>query len=136
MPWQAASVSMAAMVLALRAILKEEDTEAPTSGERAVQTGVFIAAGFVATIWGFITANLLYNAGNSMGWGFIGNFVATLGEVTRLLLPVIAIAGAIGMVLFTAVGMALAAPAGRGGGRRISPTEAASQAATAPTRPF
>ena len=88
-----------ALVLALRAILQEEDTEAPTSGERAIQTGVFIAAGFVATIWGFITANLLYNAGNSMGWGFIGNFVATLGEVTRLLLPVIAIAGAVGMVM-------------------------------------
>ncbi len=87
------------LVWVLRAILKEEDAEAPTSRERTVQTAVFIAAGFVVAIWGFILAALLTNAGTSMGWGFIGNFVAIIGEVVRLLLPVFAIIGAIGMMM-------------------------------------
>ncbi len=87
------------LIYTLRLILKEEDTEAPTSRERTVQTGVFIAAGFVATIWGFITAALLFNVGGAMGWGFIGNFITILGEVTRLLLPVAAIVGAVGMMM-------------------------------------
>ena len=64
------------LIYALRAILKEEDTEAPTSRERTVQTAVFIAVGLVVAIWGFILAALLTNAGTSMGWGFIGNFIA------------------------------------------------------------
>ena len=58
-----------------------------------------IATGFVVAIWGFVLAALLTNAGTSLGWGFIGNFIAILGEVTRLLLPVFAIAGAIGMMM-------------------------------------
>ena len=33
------------------------------------------------------------------GWGFIGNFIAIIGEVTSLLLPVFAILGAIGMMM-------------------------------------
>ena len=87
------------LIYALRAILKAEDTEAPTSRERTVQTAVFIAAGFVVAIWGFILAALLTNAGTSMGWGFIGNFIAIIGEVIRLLLPIFAIVGAIGMMM-------------------------------------
>ena len=87
------------LVYALRAILKEEDAEAPTSRERAIQTAVLIGAGFVVAIWGFVLAALLTNAGTSMGWGFIGNFIAIIGEVIRLLLPVFAIAGAIGMMM-------------------------------------
>ncbi len=87
------------LVYALRAILKEEDTEAPTSRERAITTTVFIAAGFVVAIWGFILAALLNNVGTTMGWGFLGNFIAIIGEVTRLLLPVFAIVGAIGMMM-------------------------------------
>ena len=87
------------LLYALRAILKEEDTEAPTSRERAITTTVFIAAGFVVAIWGFIFAALLNSVGTSMGWGFIGNFIAIIGEVTRLLLPVFAIVGAIGMMM-------------------------------------
>ncbi len=87
------------LVYALRAILKEEDAEAPTSRERAVQTAVLIGAGFVVAIWGFILATFLINASESMGWGFIGNFVGIIGEVIRLLLPVFAIAGAIGMMM-------------------------------------
>ncbi len=87
------------LLYALRAILKEEDAEAPTSRERTLQTAVFIAAGFVVAIWGFILAALLENVGTSMGWGFIGNFIAIIGEVIRLLLPVFAIMGAIGMMM-------------------------------------
>ncbi len=87
------------LVYALRAILKEEDTEAPTSRERAITTTVFIAAGFVVAIWGFILAAWLTSVGTSVGWGFIGNFIAIIGEVTRLLLPVFAIVGAIGMMM-------------------------------------
>jgi phosphonate ABC transporter permease subunit PhnE len=88
-----------ALLYALRAILQEEETEAPTSRERAIATSVFIAAGFVVAIWGFILAALLENVGTSLGWGFIGNFIAIIGEVTRLLLPVFAIVGAIGMMM-------------------------------------
>jgi phosphonate ABC transporter permease subunit PhnE len=87
------------LIYALRAILKEEDTEAPTSRERAITTTVFIAAGFVVAIWGFVLAALLNSVGTSVGWGFIGNFLAIIGEVTRLLLPVFAIVGAIGMMM-------------------------------------
>ena len=87
------------LIFALRAILKEEDTEAPTSRERAITTTVFIAAGFVVAIWGFILAALLKNVGESVGWGFLGNFIFIIGEVTRLLLPVFAILGAIGMMM-------------------------------------
>ncbi len=87
------------LVYTLRAILKEEDTEAPTSRERAITTTVFIAAGFVVAIWGFVLAALLTSIGTSVGWGFIGNFIAIIGEVTRLLLPVFAIVGAIGMMM-------------------------------------
>lgn len=88
-----------ALIYALRAILKEEDTEAPTSRERAITTTVFIAAGFVVAIWGFVLAALLNSIGTSVRWGFIGNFLAIIGEVTRLLLPVFAIVGAIGMMM-------------------------------------
>ena len=88
-----------ALIYALRAILKEEDTEAPTSRERAITTTVFIAAGFVVAIWGFVLAALFKSVGESMGWGFIGNFIFIIGEVTRLLLPVFAIVGAIGMMM-------------------------------------
>ena len=87
------------LLYTLRAILKEEDAEAPTSRERTVQTAVFIAAGFVVAIWGFILGALLENVGASLGWGFIGNFIAIIGEVIRLLLPVFAIMGAIGMMM-------------------------------------
>ncbi|MDJ0663054.1 MAG: ABC transporter permease subunit [Acidimicrobiia bacterium] len=87
------------LIYALRAILKEEDTEAPTSRERAITTTVFIAAGFVVAIWGFVFAALLKSVGENAGWGFIGNFIFIIGEVTRLLLPVFAIAGAIGMMM-------------------------------------
>lgn len=88
-----------ALLYALRAILKEEDTEAPTSRERAITTIVLIAAGFVITIWAFLLAALLRSVGESMGWGFVGNFIAIIGEVTSLLLPVFAILGAIGMMM-------------------------------------
>ncbi len=88
-----------ALLYALRAILKEEDTEAPTSRERAITTIVLIAAGFVIAIWAFLLAALLRSVGESMGWGFIGNFIAIIGEVTSLLLPVFAILGAIGMMM-------------------------------------
>ncbi len=87
------------LLYTLRAILKEEDTETPTSRERTVQTAVFIAAGFVVAIWGFILAAVLENAGTSLGWGFIGNFITIIGEVIRLLLPVFAIMGAVGMMM-------------------------------------
>jgi phosphonate ABC transporter permease subunit PhnE len=88
-----------ALIATLRAILKEEDEEAPTSGERTVQTAVFIAAGFVAVIWGFVSAALLFNVGTSLGWGFVGNFLSVIGEVVRLLLPIFSIVGAIGMMM-------------------------------------
>ncbi|MEA2002660.1 MAG: ABC transporter permease subunit [Actinomycetota bacterium] len=88
-----------ALLASLRAILKADDTEAPTSRERAIQIGIFIVAGFVAAIWGFATSNLLFNVGNAMGWGFIGNFINIIGEVGRLLLPVTAILVAIGMMM-------------------------------------
>jgi phosphonate ABC transporter permease subunit PhnE len=87
------------LIAALRSILKEEDTEAPTTAERTIQMGVFIGAGFVAAIWGFVASSLLFNVGNAMGWGFIGNFINIIGEVGGLLLPVVAIMGTIGMMM-------------------------------------
>jgi len=87
------------LVAALRSILNEEDTEAPTSIERTIQMGVFIGAGFVAAIWGFVASNLMFNVGNAMGLGFIGNFINIIGEVGRLLLPVIAIMGTVGLMM-------------------------------------
>jgi phosphonate ABC transporter permease subunit PhnE len=93
-----------ALVATLRAVLSEEDTEAPTSRERAVQMAITIAAGFVVAIWTYVTGTLLQHVGRAIQpnlgiFGFIGNFIAIVGEVGRLLLPVIAIVGTVGLMM-------------------------------------
>lgn len=93
-----------ALVVTLRAILKEEDQEAPSSRERLVQTSVAIIAGFAVAIWVYVTGALLQNVGRAiepgMGlFGFIGNFIAILGDVGALILPAVAILGAIGLMM-------------------------------------
>ncbi len=93
-----------ALVMTLRAILREEDTVAPTSRERAVTMGITIASGFVVAVWTYVTGSLLQHVGRAIQphlglFGFIGNLIAILGEVGKLLLPVFAIVGTVGLMM-------------------------------------
>ena len=93
-----------ALVMTLRAVLSEEDTTAPTSRERAINMGITIASGFVVAIWTYVTGSLLQHVGRAIQphlglLGFVGNLIAIIGEVGKLLLPVLAIAGTIGLMM-------------------------------------
>ena len=93
-----------ALVLTLRAVLKEEDTGPPSSRERAIQMGITIASGFVVAVWTYTTGTLLQHVGVAIEpnlgiFGFVGNFVSIIGEVAGLLLPVAAILGTIGLLM-------------------------------------
>jgi len=93
-----------ALIATLRAVLSEEDTEAPTSSERAIQMAITIASGFVVAIWTYVAGTLLQHVGRAIQpnlgvFGFLGNFIAIVGEVARLLLPVIAILGTVGLMM-------------------------------------
>ncbi len=90
-----------ALIATLRAVLSEEDTEVPTNSERAIQMAITIASGFVVAIWTYVAGTLLQHVGRAIQpnlglFGFLGNFIAIVGEVARLLLPVIAIVGTVG----------------------------------------
>jgi phosphonate ABC transporter permease subunit PhnE len=93
-----------ALVLTLRAVLREEDTGPPSSRERAIQMSITIASGFVVAVWTYTTGNLLQHVGRVIqphlgAFGFIGNFIAIIGEVAALILPVVAIVGTVGLMM-------------------------------------
>ncbi len=83
----------AAVVWAVRWAIPETDLEPPSRGLRLTRIGVLAAAGFAGIVAVFLFADLSVTVGGSLrdvtGIGFIGNFIATTGEIIEALLVVV-----------------------------------------------
>ena len=82
------------LVRALRWAIPEEDDVPPTQAERLQRIGVLVVSVFAALAWAYLLADAAQRSGaqlqdNLGNIGFFGNFIAVIGEVLRLSLPVL-----------------------------------------------
>lgn len=88
----------------LRWAVPEEDTEPVTPSVRAQRVGVFVAVAIAMVIWLYVLAGAFERIGASLedslgSFGFLGNYVAVIGETLALILPVLAALGGIGAMM-------------------------------------
>ena len=89
---------------ALRWAIPEEDTEPVTPAVRTQRVGVFVAVAVAGVVWLYVLANAAQRLGRDLeeplgALGFLGNFLAVLGEALNLILPVLAALAGMGALM-------------------------------------